>query len=369
MSTAGALWISAGLLVANAYFVGAEFAAIAARRSALEPLAAAGSRRAARCLDALEQLGAMLATAQLGITVCSVGLGALAEAALHELLHPLATLLPFGPVWVDAASLAGALLVVVYLHVVVGEMIPKNLALAGPDRAALLLVPSLLLLARALRPVVRVMAWVATSLVRVVFRLEPREEIASAFTAQEVAHIVDESHREGLLEGHRQGLVLSALEFSDKVAAEVAVPVDQLVTVAKGVTPAEVERLVARTGFSRYPYLDKHGEIAGYVHLKDVLYAVEPDLPGDAPEPAAGPNPAQEPASVDPRLRRIPRKRVRRLATVGPDDEIEDVLATMQRTGSHLARVVDRAGTVLGVVFLEDVIELLVGEVYDATRR
>ncbi len=381
MSTAGALWISLGLLLANAFFVGAEFAAMAARRSTLEPLAAAGSRRAARCLAALEQMGSMLATAQLGITVCSVGLGALAESALHELLHPLAALLPLGPVLVDGLSLAGALLVVVYLHVVVGEMIPKNLALAGPDRAALLLVPSLLMLARALRPVVRVMEWVAKGLVRLVFRVEPRDEIASAFTAEEVAQIVDESHREGLLEEHRQGLVRSALEFSDKVAAEVAVPVDQLVTVAKGVTPADVERLVARTGFSRYPFLDKHGELAGYVHLKDVLYAV--DHPVDAASSAsagglATPATAGVPASdgtpdagqtVDPRTHRIPRKRVRRLATVGPSDEIEDVLATMQRTGSHLARVVDHAGTVQGVVFLEDVIELLVGEVTDATRR
>jgi CBS domain containing-hemolysin-like protein len=126
VSHAAALWVSLGLLLANAYFVGAEFAAMAARRSTLEPLAAAGSRRAGRCLQALEQIGSMLATAQLGITVCSVGLGALAEVALHEILHPVAALLPLGPVWVDALSLGGALLVVVYLHVVAGEMIPQE---------------------------------------------------------------------------------------------------------------------------------------------------------------------------------------------------------------------------------------------------
>jgi len=99
MSHSMALWISLGLLLANAFFVGAEFAAMAARRSALEPLAAAGSARAATCLAALEQMGSMLATAQLGITVCSVGLGALAEAALHEVLHPVFAALPLGEAW------------------------------------------------------------------------------------------------------------------------------------------------------------------------------------------------------------------------------------------------------------------------------
>ncbi len=346
MSHATALWVSLLLLVGNAFFVGAEFAAMAARRSTLEPLAEQGSHRAAICLQALEQMGSMLATAQLGITVCSVGLGALAEAALHEILRPYAALLPLGPIWVDALSLAGALLVVVYLHVVGAEMIPKNLALATPERAALVLVPALLFVSRVLRPFVAVMEWIAKALVRVLFRIEPRDEIASAFTADEVAHIVAESTREGLLEETRQGLVRSALEFSDKLAADVAVPVDRLVTVTDGVTPADIERLVARTGFSRYPFLDGEGVVSGYVHLKDILYA--DDHRHEQP---------------------LARKRVRRLATVRPADEVEDVLATMQRTGSHLARVVEQSGTITGVVFLEDVIEELVGEVNDASQR
>jgi CBS domain containing-hemolysin-like protein len=210
------------------------------------------------------------------------------------------------------------------------------------------------------------MEWVATSLVRLVFRVEPKDEITSAFTAEEVGHILAESHREGLIEEQRQDLARSALEFSDKQAAEVMVPVAQLVTVAKGVTPEDIEKLVARTGFSRYPWVDKEGVVAGYVHLKDVLYAADPTAatadPAEGPANAAG-------APVDKRRQRIPRKRVRRLVTVGPGDDIEDVLATMQRGGAHLARVVEPDGTVLGVVFLEDVIEELVGEVNDATQR
>ena len=347
MSHSMALWISLGLLLANAFFVGAEFAAMAARRSALEPLAAAGSARAATCLAALEQMGSMLATAQLGITVCSVGLGALAEAALHEVLHPVFAALPLGEAWANGLSFAGALLIVVYLHVVAGEMIPKNLALAGPERAALVLVPALLMVSRVLRPVVAVMEWVAKGLVRAIFRIEPKDEIVSAFTVEEVTHILAESEREGLIEEQREGLVRSALEFSAKLAADVAVPVDRLVTVAKGVTPEDVERLVARTGFSRYPFLDKEGHVAGYLHLKDILYA----------------------ADAAARTERVPRKRLRRLATVAPTEEIEDVLATMRGNGTHLARVVDPTGEVIGVIFLEDIVEELVGTISDAETR
>ncbi|MEP6799834.1 MAG: CNNM domain-containing protein, partial [Lapillicoccus sp.] len=296
-------------------------------------------------------MGSMLATAQLGITICSVGLGALAEVALHEILdeafHALQVQERFGisDAWTSPIALVLALLLVVYLHVVVGEMIPKNLALAGPDQAALILVPILLYLARLLRPVVRIMEWVAKALVRRL-KIEPKDEIASAFTAEEVAHIVAESHAEGLIEEERQGLVRSALEFSDKEASDVAVPLGQLVTVAYGATPAEIERLVARHGFSRYPVRDADDEVAGYLHLKDILYA--DDEAYDQP---------------------VPLKRVRRLATVGPQDEVEDVLATMQRTGAHLARVVSGDGVVSGVVFLEDVLEELVGEVRDASQR
>jgi CBS domain containing-hemolysin-like protein len=242
-------------------------------------------------------------------------------------------------------ALALALLVVAYLHVVVGEMVPKNLAIAGPQQAALLLAPALLFVSRALRPVTRLMEGLAKAMVRAL-GIEPKDELASAFTADEVQLIVAESHREGLLESDRHGLARRALEFSDRVAGDVAVPLSALVTLSFGATPDDVERLVAKCGFSRFVITDAMGEVAGYLHLKDILYADE----------------AQRSAPV-------PLKRVRRLATVRSDDEVEDVLATMQRTGAHLARVVDPEGGVRGVVFLEDVLEELVGEVTDYSER
>ena len=343
--SAVAVWVTILLLLLNAFFVGAEFAAMAARRSALEPLAAHGSRRAQICLDALEQMGSLLACAQLGITVCSVLLGAISEAALHHALEPCVHHLGLPEASPTASPSALALLIVVYLHVVVGEMIPKNLALAGPERSALVLVPALLFVTRALRPVITVMEAIAKSLVRL-FGVEPKDEIASAFTAEEVEHILAESHHEGLIEEGQHGLVGAALEFSDKDAVDVAVALEDLVTLPLTATPDDVERLVAKRGFSRYPLVDRAGGLTGYLHLKDVLYAddTERSLP-------------------------VPVKRVRKLATVQAADEVEEVLRTMQRTGAHLARVVDPEGVDIGVVFLEDVIEELVGEVTDASQR
>lgn len=340
-----ALWVTVALLLANAFFVGAEFAAMAARRPQIEPLAERGNRRARSVLEAMEHMGSVLACAQLGITVCSVLLGAISEAALHHALVPVVARFGWPEGVVDGVALAGALLVVVYLHVVVGEMIPKNISIAGPDRAALILVPPLYWLTRVLRPFIRVMEAIAKGIVRML-GVEPKDEATSEFTAEEMAHIVHESHREGLVREEEYGRLGAALEFSDKEAADVGVPLDQLVTVQQTATPDEIERLVARHGFSRFPVRSTGGDLVGYLHLKDVLFADD-----------------------DERSQPVPAKRVRRMANVRSDDEVESVLATMQETGSHLARVVDEAGVVTSVVFLEDVLEELVGEVADQSHR
>jgi len=344
MSHVAALWLSVFLLLANAFFVGAEFGVMTARRSRLEPLAAAGSKRAKVSLEAIGQVSSLLATAQLGITLSSVGLGAVAEEALNQIVEPRLLGLGLDGSLSRPLALALALLIVAYLHVVVGEMVPKNLAIAGPQQAALLLAPPLLYMTRALRPVIRLMESLAKSMVRGL-GIEPKDELTSAFTVEEVQFMVAESQREGM-EVDRHGLTRRALEFSDRVAGDVAVPLSALVTLPLGATPADVERLVAKRGFSRFAITDEAGDLAGYLHLKDVLYADDVQR--------------REP---------VPLKRIRSLATVQSDDEVEDVLATMQRTGAHLARVVDPEGVVTGVVFLEDVLEELVGEVTDASQR
>jgi CBS domain containing-hemolysin-like protein len=348
MSTVPALWLAVALLLLNAFFVGAEFAVISARRSQIEPLVVAGRAGARTTLWAIENVSLMLAAAQLGITVCSLGLGAVAEPAVAHLVER-----PFAALGLPEAALhpvafALALAVVVYFHVVVGEMIPKNLAIAGPERAALVLAPPLVLVARLTAVLIKALRAVTNGLLRLV-HVEPKEELTSAFTAEEVHSIVAESRREGLLEDEHN-LLTGALELSDRLAGDVMVAWDRLVTVPAGSTPEEVERVVARTGYSRFPVMSvpatAAGDVVGYLHLKDLLYADDDRY--EVP---------------------IPDKRIRALVSVAPDDEVEEVLAAMQRSGSHLARVVDVDGGTLGVVFLEDVLEELVGEVRDATQR
>jgi CBS domain containing-hemolysin-like protein len=343
MSTGTALLVGAALLAGNAFFVGAEFAIMSARRSQIEPLAAAGSRAATTVLWAMEHVSLMLACAQLGITICSTGLGVVAEPALaHAVEGPLVAMgLPEEASHVVGFTLALAL--VVYLHVVVGEMVPKNLAVAGPERAALWFGPPLVLVSRAVSPLIRLLNWIANRILRSV-GVQPKDEVASAFTAEEVAAIVERSRAEGTI-ADDLGLLTGAIEFSEATARTVMVPMAELVPVPQGCTPSELERAVARTGFSRFPVLDSQGSAVGYLHLKDVL-----DAEGAARE-----------APID-------SARIRPMAVVGADDEIEEVLAVMQRTGAHLASVtVD--GEQGGVVFLEDILEELVGEVRDAMQR
>ena len=343
MDSTLALTLAVVLLAANAFFVGAEFALMSARRSSMEPLAEAGDRRAVTVLWAMEHVSLMLAAAQLGITICSTSLGLVAEPAIaHAIEGPLHALgVPDG--FTHPIAFLLALLVVVYLHVVLGEMVPKNLAVSGPDRAVLLFGPPLVWVARVLRPVIVALNWLANHVLRL-FRVEPRDEVASAFTAQEVQSIVERSQAEGLL-ADEQGLLSGAIEFSDRTAAQVMVPVEDLVTVGASGTPDDIEHLVARTGFSRFPVVDDDGRPTGYLHIKDVLYADDQS-----------------------RALPVPAWRVRTLAVVAPDDEVETALAAMQRSGSHLARV-DDAGRTAGGVFLEDILEELVGEVRDAMQR
>ncbi|HEU0257772.1 MAG TPA: hemolysin family protein [Microbacteriaceae bacterium] len=338
----GLVWLVV-LLAVNAFFVATEFAVVSARRSQIEPLAERGRRSALVALDAMEHATLMLATTQLGITVCSLLILNLSEPAIHHLLAvPLAlTGLPVSAA--DAVSFVIALVVVSFLHVTFGEMVPKNLSFSMPDRAVLVLATPLRWVARATYPVIWALNEATNGIVRA-FGIHPRAEANSTFTLDEVAVIADRSTREGVITD-RSGTLGAAFLFGAKRVSDVAVPVDRLVTLPKGVTPQQVERQVARHGFSRYPIVGVSGEPTGYLHLKDVL-----DLD-----------------DTGYRLP-VPAKRVRTLASLAAGMELEDALAAMRRSGHHVARVVE-GGHVTGVVFLEDVIEELVGEVHDATRR
>lgn len=344
MSTPLALLLGLLLLALNAFFVATEFALVSSRRSQIEPQAQAGSRLARTTLVAMERVDAMIAGIQLGVTVSSVILGAVAEPAVGRVVDPIVELLHLPHGVVKPLGLVLALIVVAYFHVVLGEMVPKNLTLARPERAVLLLAPVMYAFVLALRPVIAALNKVARASLWVL-RVEPRAEVSSTYTREEVAALVEESRGEGLLEDDEYGRLAGALGFTEKTVAAVLLPVDRLTTVARGASGADVEALCAATGFSRFPVVDAAGDLVGYLHIKDVI----------APDEARRQRPVED-------------KWIRPFATVGVDDPLHEALETLQRRGSHLARVVEPDGTTLGIAALEDVIEELVGEIRDAAH-
>lgn len=340
----GIAWLGI-LLLFNAFFVAAEFAVISARRSQIEPRANAGSRAAKTALYAMEHATLMLATSQLGITVCSLLILNVSEPAIHHLLEAPLGLTGWPEPVIAGVAFAIALALVSFLHVVIGEMVPKNLSFSVPDRAALVLAPPLVWVSKVFHPIIVALNASANAVLRL-FRVEPKNEANSTFTLEEVATIVAQSRREGVLRDDI-GALNAAFEFSVKKVGDIALRMAQLETLTEAATPEQLERAVAKHGFSRYVLLDDAGEPTGYLHLKDVLDLQETS---EFSEP-------------------VPPRRIRNLISISRDVDLEDALAAMRRSGVHLARVLDVNGDTVGVLFLEDIIEELVGEVQDATRR
>jgi CBS domain containing-hemolysin-like protein len=338
------LWVGLAMLLGNAFFVGAEFGLVSARRSNIELEAQKGSRAARITLGAMEQISLMLAGAQLGVTLCSLVLGALAEPALAGLLEPLLHMAHVPAALLHPISLAISLVIVVYLHVVIGEMVPKNMALASPTAVALRLTPPLVLFVRLTRPLVASLNYVAVKIIQLV-GVTPRDEIASGFDRDEVAGFVKESRREGLLSYDEATLLSGALNFEQSKVSRVIIPIDKLVVAPHNASAADIERLCQQTGYSRFPIVGKSGELSGYVHLRDVIGVSESRY--------------HQP---------LTRSLIRPLASFTDQSTIRRVLVSMQKQGSHLAQVTDRKGAVVGLVALEDILEELVGTIRDGTQ-
>ena len=331
------------LLAANFFFVGAEFSLIAARRSIIEPKAQAGGRAAKTTLWAIENVSLMMAGAQLGITVCSLALGYVTKPmVVYALEGPFSAWgVPDG--WIDPIAYAIALTVVTYLHVVLGEMVPKNIALAGPERMALVLGPALVVVVRVLQPLLWLMNAMGNAILRL-FKVEPKNEVASAFTRDEVAGLVEESREGGFLDRQDERLLLGALTFEERSVESIVIPLGKVTTLPAGCTPEQIER-VAADGFSRFPIQSPTGKLDGYVHVKDLLGL----------DAAA-------------RTRPLPGSLVRPLPRVGLTDALRSSLHRMQREGAHLALALDNAGHPNGIVTLEDMLEELVGQIRDDSR-
>jgi CBS domain containing-hemolysin-like protein len=330
------LLVTALLLLGNAFFVGAEFSLIAARRTAIEPLAAT-SRAARLALRAMNEIPLMIAGSQLGITICSLALGAIAEpalahlivapldaAGLHDLAHPVAFVIALG--------------IVVFAHTVIGEMVPKNLTLAGPERSVLWLGPLMYAFCVATKPLLVAMRWASRVILRL-WHIEATDAVKTVFTAEELAGLVGQARTEGLLDPEEHARITGALALNERAASDALRPWSRVTTVAEDVSPAALEVLATRTRRSRFPVVERATRrVLGFVHVKDVLGIVGPQ-----------------------RRAPIPAGLIRPLAVVPSNRTLAELLLAMRRERRHIVLVSDGRRP-LGIVTLDDVLNAVVGE-------
>jgi CBS domain containing-hemolysin-like protein len=341
--------LTIALLGANAFFVGSEFALISARRDRLETLAEQGKRSAATVLRAGEQLSLMLAGAQLGITICSILLGRVGEPAVAGLLEKPFDLVGVPDAVLHTVSFLVALGVVVTLHVLLGEMVPKNIAIAGPEKTAMLLMPVYLVYVRFARPLIGFYNWAANRTLHA-FGIEAKDELDVTVSTVELAEMIAESRSEGLLDPEEHMRLTRALQIRNRVVNDVAVPLSEIRVVpaarpGSGPTVSAVEHALRETGYSRFPVDGGDGTLIGYLHIKDLLTQID------------GPD------SV------IDLSVVRPLPQVAADMPLPDALSQLRRDNSHLALVTSTDGSVCAMVALEDLVEDLVGTVRDGMHR
>jgi CBS domain containing-hemolysin-like protein len=338
MNPVALLWLVI-LLIANGFFVAAEFAFTASRREVLERM---HSRSARTAVAAMRELSNTLAGAQVGITLATLLLGFVAEPAVANLLELLFGWLPIPSGVLHSVALVLSILIVVFLHMVIGEMAPKNIAIATPERLALWLAVPFRTFMMVFRPLILSLNWIANGLLRLV-GVEPRDALETVSSAEDLATVIAAGRQEGVIEEFASKLLSGAILFSERDASEVMVPRPDIVALPDSSTPAELEKVVIEQGFSRIPLYQRDiDDLSGFVHAKDLL-SVEDDR-RDQP--------------VDPAL-------IRPLLVVPESAKIRPLLSEMQRSGRHLALIIDEHGGTAGLLTLEDIAEELVGEIRD----
>ncbi|WP_221470377.1 hemolysin family protein [Allocatelliglobosispora scoriae] len=324
------------LLLGNGFFVGAEFALIASRRTVIEPMAE-NSRPARWALSAMSQIPLMIAGAQLGIQFCSILLGAIAEPAIAHLLEAPFELVNMPANLIHPVAFVIALGIVVFLHTVLGEMVPKNITLAGPEASVLWLGPPMLAFCTVFKPLLLVMKWLSRRVLKI-WRIDAVDSVKSVFTAEELAGLVTQSRTEGLLDPEQHARIAGALALHQRTAADALRPWATVTTVAEDTTPAALEVLATRTGRSRFPIVQRATRrVLGFVHIKDVI--------GLSGEDRTAP---------------IPQSAIRPLAVVPPERTLAELLLAMRRERRHMV-LVSGGTNPLGVVTLDDVLAAVYG--------
>lgn len=336
-----ALLIAIVLVVLNGFFVAVEFAYTASRRPPLEEAAAAGNRLARWALASMDELPVTFAGAQLGVAAMSLGLGFVIEDSLEASFHDLfANWIPEGAV--TPVSLIVALLIVAFVHNVIGEMAPKNATIAAPETAALVLAAPFRAYVTLFRPLIFSLSWVAGGVLRLL-RIETRQKVESTHSAEDIASLVKTVGAGQVIDPGSSRLLSSALKFQSTVVSEVMVPRPDLVAMGQDSTARQLESMMVATGHSRIPiYGTDLDDVTGFVHAKDLI-AIDSDLWDHPIEPA----------------------RIRKVPVVPETTPISPVMEMMRSGGTHLAVAVDEHGSVSGLITLEDIAEEIVGEIRD----
>ena len=346
MSTGVALLISLVLLVLNGFFVAAEFAIIAAKRHRLEERAAEGHRAARAAVEASRQISLMLAGAQLGITLCTLGLGAIAKPAVAYLLQPIFFRIGVPEQAAYGVSVVLAVSLVVFLHMVVGEMAPKSWAISHPESSALMLAVPF----RAFTIVVRPLLWVMNSLANLLLRMggvDPVDTLGNAQTPADLQLLLAQSYEHGVLEDADHQILSGTLRLAEETVATVMFPPEQAVTIPRASTAADVERISLSSGRSRLFVIEPvgrtgHQRIRGLVHVREAILASAQGR-GDAPLGDLLQPVASLPANLP----------------------LIDAVSHLRQQRAQLALVRDEQGRVVGMVSMEDILEQILGEFDD----
>ena len=334
----------AALVLLNAYFVAAEFALVRSRRTRLEAMARTGDRLARVALKATGALPHLLSASQLGITIASLAIGALAESAFHGWLERILHGVPLPVTIATRLAIVASLAIgiVTFLHVVFGELAPKRLALSHPEGVARWLSPPLVVFEKIVRPFTATLNWSANAVMRAFGQASsPSEE--AVHSPDELRLLVEQSQESGVLEPTDANMLEGVFEFSEKNAREVMTPRTEIDALPVDATLDEVLATVEDTGRSRYPvYEDTIDNIIGLVLTKDLIPVL-----------------THQPATFS--LLTI----VRPIHVVPGSREVEEVLADFKKLKEHLAIVLDEFGGTAGLVTMEDLLEEIVGEILD----
>ncbi len=334
------------LVGANGFFVAAEFALVKIRTTRVEQLVAQGNRLARIVQQQTTHLDNYIAATQLGITLASLALGWIGEPSLAHLIEPLFQWVGNGVAAQDIANTAAiviSFILITGFHIVLGELVPKSIALQRTERVSLFIAAPLLVFSRVFRPFIALMNGVGNAIVRLL-GFSTGGEHESVHSVEELEIIVKQSRQAGVLDAEEEVLLRHVFDFSDKVARDILTPRSDIVAVEARTSLDEAARVCFESGYTRLPvYRETLDQIVGVLHAKDLLHARE----------SAG--------AATPAIETV----MRPASFVLESQHLDDVLALLRREGTHMAFVVDEYGQVAGLLTLEDVLEEIVGEIHD----